>query len=63
MLILELSQIGRISYRVDGNSHLLIDPRPLPIQQQLSDSLLLEVMGLSKTNLRPKVWSSYRLQV
>ncbi|MEC8258238.1 MAG: PD-(D/E)XK nuclease family protein [Candidatus Thermoplasmatota archaeon] len=51
-----------LGYRVDGNTvSPSIDPRPLPIQQQLPDSLL-EVMGLSKTNLKPKVWSSYRLQ-
>mgnify|MGYP005702393969 FL=1 len=51
-----------LGYRINGNTlSPSIDPRPLPLQEQLPDSLR-DIMGDSKTDLHSKVWSANRLQ-
>ena len=51
-----------LGYRINGNTlSPSIDPRPLPLQEQLPDSLR-DIMGDSKTDLQSKVWSANRLQ-
>ena len=51
-----------LGYRINGNTlSPSIDPRPLPLQEQLPDSLR-GIMGDSKTDLHSKVWSANRLQ-
>ena len=51
-----------LGYRINGNTlSPSVDPRPLPLQEQLPDSLR-DIMGDSKTDLHSKVWSANRLQ-
>ena len=57
-----LSNWPNLGHRVNGNTvSPSIDPRPLPLLETLPDSIR-SVTGDTQLDLRPEVWSSYRLQ-